>query len=156
VRSGKTLAFGIPALARLIEAPSPKTATPVPRVLIMAPTRELALQTHDALKDLGAAHGVRSVAVFGGVPKDAQIRALRGGAQIVVGTPGRIKDLVGDGALDLSAVEYLVLDEADRMLDKGFENDIRAIISCARQGAARQTLMCACARCVSVFFFGWR
>ncbi|KAI0055921.1 DEAD-domain-containing protein [Artomyces pyxidatus] len=142
--SGKTLAFGIPALARLMTAPAFKSSksNPAPvSVLIMAPTRELALQTHDTLAALGTSTGISCVAVFGGVEKGAQVRALKGGARIVVGTPGRILDLVRDGACDLSAVEYLVLDEADRMLDKGFENDIRAIIGYARQGADRQTLM---------------
>ena len=90
--------------------------------------------------------------MFGGVDKRAQIDALRNIAKgkgkdqklttrIVVGTPGRILDLVNDGACDLSNVRYLVLDEADRMLDKGFENDIRQIIDHTRQGAERQTLM---------------
>ncbi|KAI0029067.1 P-loop containing nucleoside triphosphate hydrolase protein [Vararia minispora EC-137] len=141
--SGKTLAFGIPALARLLSSPAPpatkskKFKKPAPpRVLILAPTRELALQTHDALKSLGA----RCVAIFGGVPKEGQLKELKEGAQIVVGTPGRIKDLVGDGALDLGSVECLVLDEADRMLDKGFENDIRTIVGWTK-AEERQTLM---------------
>ena len=69
---------------------------------------------------------------------------------MVVGTPGRILDLINDGGLVLGAVEYLVLDEADRMLDKGFENDIRAIIGHTKQGAARQTLMCACGLIISL------
>jgi len=134
--SGKTLAFGIPALARLL---SSSGAGNGPRALVLAPTRELALQTYDALSALDA---VRCVAVFGGVDKAQQVRAIKG-AQVVIGTPGRILDLIGDGALALGGVEYLVLDEADRMLDKGFENDIRRIIGYAKQGAARQTLMCA-------------
>ena len=83
-----------------------------------------------------------SVAVFGGVDKSGQIRALQAKSQVVVGTPGRIKDLVEGDALDLSGVEYLVLDEADRMLDKGFENDIRSIIGYTSAAAERQTLMC--------------
>ena len=134
--SGKTLAFGIPALARLIL--SSDGAENGPRALVLAPTRELALQTYDALSALDA---VRCVAVFGGVDKAQQVRAIKG-AEVVIGTPGRILDLIGDGALALGGVEYLVLDEADRMLDKGFENDIRRIIGYAKQGAARQTLMC--------------
>ncbi|KAH9067006.1 DEAD-domain-containing protein [Lactarius deliciosus] len=97
--------------------------------LVLAPTRELALQTHDALSGLKA---VQCAVAFGGVDK---------ARKVVVGTPGRILDLIGDGGLVLGAVEYLVLDEADRMLDKGFENDIRAIIGHTKQGAARQTLM---------------
>ncbi|KAI9451536.1 DEAD-domain-containing protein [Russula earlei] len=133
--SGKTLAFGIPALALLLSSNS--TGTNGPRALVLAPTRELALQTFDALSTLDA---VKCAAVFGGVDKTEQVRAIKG-AQVVIGTPGRVLDLVHDGALALGGVEYLVLDEADRMLDKGFENDIRSIIGRAKQGSARQTLM---------------
>ncbi|KAG9310321.1 P-loop containing nucleoside triphosphate hydrolase protein [Chiua virens] len=153
--SGKTLAFGIPALSRLISASDTKQSkksksksSSSVSVLVVAPTRELALQTHDALSTLGAPFNISSVAVFGGVDKAPQIKALRSegkgekGTRIVVGTPGRILDLVNEGACDLSRVNYLVLDEADRMLDKGFENDIRKIISFTMQGSGRQTMMC--------------
>lgn len=146
--SGKTLAFGIPALAQLIALPTKlKKKESSISVLVVAPTRELAIQTHDALSALGAPFGIASVAVFGGVPKDQQIKALTNGntdgkiTRIVVGTPGRIIDLVHDGVCDLSRVNYLVLDEADRMLDKGFENDITKIISYTIQGEGRQTMM---------------
>ncbi|TFY60586.1 hypothetical protein EVJ58_g5052 [Rhodofomes roseus] len=99
------------------------------------------------LAELGESFGIASVAVFGGVDKGPQIKALKNAnkdgktTRIIVGTPGRILDLVNDGICDLSRVSYLVLDEADRMLDKGFENDIRSIIGHAKQGAERQTLM---------------
>jgi ATP-dependent RNA helicase DBP3 len=155
--SGKTLAFGLPALASLLagggsggkKKKGKGQAAGGVAVLVLAPTRELALQTHETLDGAGTPLGITSVAVFGGVDKGAQVRALRApGARVVVGTPGRIKDLVADGALDLSAVAFLVLDEADRMLDKGFENDIRTIIGYTVQGKARQTLMCMfCAPC---------
>ena len=136
--SGKTLAFGIPALARLLSPPG-DVAGKGPRALVIAPTRELALQTYDALNALDA---VQCVAVFGGIDKAQQARAINNGVQVVVGTPGRVLDLIRDGVLALGGVEYLVLDEADRMLDKGFENDIRSIIGHTKPGAARQTLMC--------------
>ncbi len=136
--SGKTLAFGIPALARLLSS-ADNVVGKGPRALVLAPTRELALQTYDALSALDA---VKCAAVFGGIDKTKQARTLNQGVQVVVGTPGRVLDLIRDGALSLGGVEYLVLDEADRMLDKGFENDIRSIIGYAKQGAARQTLMC--------------
>lgn len=152
--SGKTLAFGLPALARILssEIPQPAKGDSTVSVLVVAPTRELAIQTHDTLEALGEPFGIASVAVFGGVEKRGQIDALRNiskengrknakTTRIIVGTPGRILDLVNDGICDLSNVRYLVLDEADRMLDKGFENDIRAIIGHTHQGAARQTLM---------------
>jgi ATP-dependent RNA helicase DBP3 len=106
--SGKTLAFGIPAIARLIcSSPSePKRSTPT--VLVVAPTRELAIQTHSTMSALGAPFGIASVVVFGGVAKDAQIRTLASAnndgkiTRVVVGTPGRILDLVNDGSCDLS------------------------------------------------------
>ncbi|KAI0638792.1 P-loop containing nucleoside triphosphate hydrolase protein [Trametes polyzona] len=148
--SGKTLAFGLPALARILKTSSQESkkqkGTTV-SVLVVAPTRELAIQTHETLEQLGAPFGIASVAVFGGVDKAPQIKTLKNAnkdgktTRIIVGTPGRILDLVNDGACDLSRVSYLVLDEADRMLDKGFENDIRAIIGHTMQGAERQTLM---------------
>ena len=122
-------------------------------MLVLAPTRELAIQTHDTLSDLGKPFGIASVALFGGVDKRGQIDALRNVSKgngknaskmttrIVVGTPGRIIDLINDGICDLSNVSYLVLDEADRMLDKGFENDIEEIIGHTKKGAEHQTLM---------------
>lgn len=157
--SGKTLAFGIPALSQLISTGSPASVKgngkkskksrdkSAINVLVVAPTRELAIQTHDTLSALGASFGVASVAVYGGVDKSSQVKALSNNSEdekttrIVVGTPGRILDLVNDGACDLSKVNYLVLDEADRMLDKGFENDITAIISHTIPGSDRQTMM---------------
>ena len=142
------MAFGIPGLVHLI---STSYSHSKPTALVVAPTRELAIQIHDTIASLGQPFNIRSVAVFGGVDKSGQIKALQQAkkkskdaavtTRIVVGTPGRILDLVNDGVLDLSEVHYLVLDEADRMLDKGFENDIRKIIGFAKQGAERQTLM---------------
>jgi ATP-dependent RNA helicase DBP3 len=142
--SGKTLAFGIPALARLLSSADGVVGKD-PRALVIAPTRELALQTYDVLSALDA---VQCAAVFGGVDKSQQVRVLKKGAQVVVGTPGRVLDLIRDGVLSLGGVDYLVLDEADRMLDKGFENDIRSIIGYAKQGAERQTLMCTLVPCI--------
>lgn len=102
-------------------------------MLVIAPTRELAMQTHSNLAAVAAAlPNVSSICIYGGVSKDDQKRQLkRQGPRIVVGTPGRILDLAREGALTLSSVSWLVLDEADRMLDKGFENDIREIIKFA-------------------------
>ena len=147
------MAFGLPALARILSSsiPQPQKGESSVSVLVVAPTRELALQTHETLEALGDPFGISSVAVFGGVPKYAQIEALRNISKekgkkgkvtrIIVGTPGRILDLINDGVCDLGNVRYLVLDEADRMLDKGFENDIRNIIGHTRQREERQTLM---------------
>ncbi|PFH50731.1 hypothetical protein AMATHDRAFT_144429 [Amanita thiersii Skay4041] len=148
--SGKTLAFGIPALSNLARSPSQeKKSKSTVSVLVVAPTRELAIQTHETLSALGKPFGIASAAVFGGVPKEPQVKMLQNASKakdglttrIIVGTPGRILDLMADGACDLGNVNYLVLDEADRMLDKGFENDIRKIIESTKQGTKRQTMM---------------
>lgn len=107
--SGKTLAFGIPALCHLLKSHTKHDKSTV-SVLVVAPTRELALQTHDTLTSLGAPFGIASVAVFGGVPKEPQVKMLKNASRgkdgmttkIIVGTPGRILDLMQEGACDLS------------------------------------------------------
>ncbi|KAJ8088679.1 RNA-dependent ATPase [Marasmius tenuissimus] len=147
--SGKTLAFGIPALSRLVRSPPSTTGrgTSTVTTLVLAPTRELALQTHETMTSLGEPLGIASVAVFGGVPKEPQVKMLKNlnktglTTRVIVGTPGRILDLMSEGVCDLSGVNFLVLDEADRMLDKGFENDIRKIIAATKPAKERQTLM---------------
>ncbi|KAF2640298.1 DEAD-domain-containing protein [Massarina eburnea CBS 473.64] len=134
--SGKTLAFGVPCI-RFISS-QPKKQQKGVKAVIVSPTRELAVQIHDQLVELATPAGMTVVCVYGGVPKDPQISALRT-ASIVVATPGRLNDLISDGSADISQAEYVVLDEADRMLDKGFEEPIRQIINCTP--AKRQTLM---------------
>ena len=131
--TGKTAAFLLPILQRLTKGPLRRV-----RVLIVAPTRELAEQTHQMSIDLGKKTKVRSVTVYGGVSRNRQVAALRRGAEIVVACPGRLLDLLGDGSIDLSQVEVLVLDEADRMCDMGFLPDIRRILKALP--AQRQTL----------------
>jgi len=131
--TGKTAAFLLPILQRLINGPLRH-----PRALIIAPTRELAEQIHQMSVDLGHNTKVRGVTVYGGVSKSRQVATLRRGAEIVVACPGRLLDLLGDGAIDLSRVEVLVLDEADRMCDMGFLPDIRRILKVLP--AQRQTL----------------
>lgn len=120
--TGKTAAFGLPLLARLSER-----ATGRPRGLILAPTRELALQVTEALKSL-AHRPLRIVTVYGGAPYGPQLRALRDGVEVVVGTPGRIIDLLDRQALDLSELEMMVLDEADEMLKMGFIEDVETVL----------------------------
>jgi len=134
--SGKTLAFGVPCI-RFISS-LPKKQQKGVKAVVVSPTRELAVQIHDQLVQLATPAGLQVVCVYGGVPKDPQIKAART-AHIVVATPGRLNDLIGDGSADLSKAEYVVLDEADRMLDKGFEEAIRQIIS--QTPKKRQTLM---------------
>ena len=131
--TGKTAAFLLPILQRLTKGPLRRV-----RVLIVAPTRELAEQTHQMSIDLGKKTQVRSVTVYGGVSRSRQVAALRRGAEIVVACPGRLLDLLGDGSIDLSQVEVLVLDEADRMCDMGFLPDIRRILKALP--TQRQTL----------------
>ena len=139
--TGKTAAFVLPIL-QLLGQSKPSRAVlindpragrhprrgPV-RVLVVTPTRELALQVEESVRTYGARRGVRSAIVYGGVGFDSQVRALRAGPEIVVATPGRLLDHVGQRTIDLSAVEILVLDEADRMLDMGFIPDIRRILA---------------------------
>ncbi len=139
--SGKTAAFLLPALHRIAlarkEAGSRRRG---PRVLVLAPTRELALQVQKAAFDFSRAlRGVRTAALVGGAAYGQQLRALREGADIVVATPGRLIDHLERGRLDLSQVEVLVLDEADRMLDMGFVDDIESIV--AKTPESRQTLL---------------
>jgi len=131
--TGKTAAFVLPILNRLTTGPLHRV-----RALIVAPTRELAEQIHEDIKTLAFRTRILSVPVYGGVSKKKQINALRRGAEIVVACPGRLLDLAGEGQIDLSKVEVLVLDEADRMCDMGFLPDIRRIIKLLPQ--KRQTL----------------
>ncbi len=131
--TGKTAAFILPILQRLTKGPLRQV-----RALIVAPTRELAEQIYQMGLDLAKNTKVRSVSVYGGVSKVSQISRLRSGVEIVIACPGRLLDLVNDGEIDLSRVEVLVLDEADRMCDMGFLPDIRRILKLLP--AQRQTL----------------
>ncbi|KAG8833138.1 RNA-dependent ATPase [Serendipita sp. 399] len=138
--SGKTLAFGIPALAQLANTERPPKGQNI-GVLVVSPTRELAVQTHETLLAAGKPLGITSVCLYGGVEKEGQKKLLKDKRlRIIVGTPGRLLDLANEGACDFGFVKFLVLDEADRMLDKGFENDIRRIIE-KTDAASRQTVM---------------
>ena len=131
--TGKTAAFMLPILQRLTKGPFRRV-----RALIIAPTRELAEQIYQMGLDLGKNTDVSSVSIYGGVSKVSQVSRLRSGAEIVIACPGRLLDLVYDGDIDLSGVEVLVLDEADRMCDMGFLPDIRRILKLLP--SQRQTL----------------
>ncbi len=132
--TGKTAAFVLPILERLMKGPRGKV-----RALIIAPTRELAEQINQAVAGMGQRTGIRSVTVYGGVNMNLQINKLRAGIEIVVACPGRLLDHIRQGTIKLSQVEVLVLDEADRMFDMGFLPDIRKIIR--HVPAKRQTLL---------------
>ena len=133
--TGKTAAFMLPILHLL----NRKARSPQVRTLIVVPTRELAEQIHQATKLLGRNSRVGSIAIYGGVSKVRQLEALARGPEIVIACPGRLLDHVGEGAIDLSGVEVLVLDEADTMCDMGFLPDIRRIL--IHLPTKRQTLM---------------
>lgn len=132
--TGKTAAFVLPILQRLMQSPRGKVGA-----LVISPTRELAEQTHESFDQLGQRTGLRSVAIYGGVGFDAQIRGLKNGAEIVVACPGRLLDHIWKGNVDFPSLKVLVIDEADRLFDMGFLPDIRRILECILQ--KRQTLL---------------
>lgn len=135
--TGKTAAFSIPMLQRM-GRPQEGEARPV-RGLILTPTRELALQIYENLCQYGRYLGRISAVIFGGVSQNPQVEAIQNGADILVATPGRLWDLMGQKLVDISAVECFVLDEADRMLDMGFINDVKRILKFLPK--KRQTLL---------------
>jgi len=147
--SGKTIAFLLPALVH-IAAQAPLVGGgrggSGPIMLVLSPTRELAMQTADVAERAGKACGLSSICIYGGVSKGPQIAALSGrggGTHIVVATPGRLRDLMETSGVSLARVTFVVLDEADRMLDEGFEREVRSILGAipAAVGSGRQTLM---------------
>lgn len=136
--SGKTLGYILPAIVH-INNQQPLQRGDGPIALVLAPTRELAQQIQQVATEFGSSSYVRNTCVFGGAPKGGQMRDLQRGCEIVIATPGRLIDFLAAGATNLKRCTYLVLDEADRMLDMGFEPQIRKIISQIRPD--RQTLM---------------
>jgi ATP-dependent RNA helicase RhlE len=136
--TGKTAGFTLPLLQLLQQRPSEKRAV---RALVLTPTRELAAQVGASIEGYGKYLGLRSTVVFGGVNIRPQMNLLRRGVDILVATPGRLLDHARQRTVDLSQVEILVLDEADRMLDMGFIHDIRRIIAMLPQRERRQSLM---------------
>ncbi|RMX00969.1 DEAD/DEAH box helicase [Allofranklinella schreckenbergeri] len=127
--TGKTAAFTLPLLQSLSQADQGRQEGRAPRALILTPTRELAAQINDNIIAYGKHLALSSVVVFGGVGMTPQINAIAKGVDILVATPGRLLDLHSQGYVDLSAVRYLVLDEADRMLDMGFIHDVRKVLA---------------------------
>ncbi len=137
--TGKTAGFTLPLLQRLTANPSNARGRRPVRALILTPTRELAAQVGENVREYSQYLNIRSLVVFGGVSINPQMMKLRGGVDVLVATPGRLLDLAHQNAVDLSQVEILVLDEADRMLDMGFIHDIRRVL--ARLPAKRQNLL---------------
>ena len=140
--SGKTLAFGLPMLQRLSPLTS-KAAAPsahrAPRGLVLVPTRELAAQVADVLTPLAKATDVDLTACYGGTPMDSQVAAMHAGTDVVIATPGRLIDLRQRGAVDLSHIEVVVIDEADRMADMGFMPQVEWLLR--HLGGAHQTML---------------
>eukprot|EP00584_Thalassiosira_punctigera_P023824 CAMPEP_0172552874 /NCGR_PEP_ID=MMETSP1067-20121228/47243_1 /TAXON_ID=265564 ORGANISM="Thalassiosira punctigera, Strain Tpunct2005C2" /NCGR_SAMPLE_ID=MMETSP1067 /ASSEMBLY_ACC=CAM_ASM_000444 /LENGTH=574 /DNA_ID=CAMNT_0013340945 /DNA_START=46 /DNA_END=1766 /DNA_ORIENTATION=- len=142
--SGKTCGFLLPSFHQYIE--NKKSSPGVggkkgPMMLVLAPTRELACQILDETQKFGRPNGIRSVCCYGGSPKYPQIAALERGVECIIATPGRINDLIEMRKADLSSVKFVVLDEADRMLDMGFEPQIRSIMNNVPDSSKRQTLL---------------
>jgi ATP-dependent RNA helicase RhlE len=136
--TGKTAAFALPILHQLSRAPGTKGPRS-PRALILAPTRELAIQIGEEFRAYGRYLNLRHTVIFGGVSQKPQVNALLRGVDIIVATPGRLLDLMNQRRLELDAIEVLVLDEADRMLDMGFVRDVRKIIAAVPR--IRQSLL---------------
>ncbi|HEX7716181.1 MAG TPA: DEAD/DEAH box helicase, partial [Marmoricola sp.] len=134
--SGKTYAFLLPVVARLAASGSRRTPKR-PRALILAPTRELVSQIDAALEPLAKAAGLRTRTVFGGVGQNPQVQALRAGVDVVIACPGRLEDLIGQGACDLGGIEVTVLDEADHMADLGFLPAVRRLLDRTPKGSQR-------------------
>ncbi|MEO2020371.1 MAG: DEAD/DEAH box helicase, partial [Pirellulaceae bacterium] len=146
--TGKTAAFALPTLQQLMKSEQAETGAAkrrkrsgkrAIRSLILAPTRELAGQIADSLRTYGEFTSLRHAVIYGGVSQVPQVKALKNGIDILVATPGRLLDLIGQGFVNLNSVEILILDEADQMLDMGFIHDLRKIV--ATVPSQRQTLM---------------
>ena len=136
--TGKTAAFVLPILDYLVKEPTGGKGRAV-RALVVTPTRELAIQVTEAVRTYGKHTKLKAATIYGGVGKGGQRTALRNGIDIVVATPGRLLDFLGEGAIDLSFVDVLVLDEADRMFDMGFVKDVRRIVAAVPE--QRQTML---------------
>ena len=138
--TGKTAAFALPMMERLLVTGGPRRGAPgKPRALVLTPTRELAAQVHESFRTYGRDLGLISTAVFGGVGMQPQIKAIRRSLDVIVATPGRLLDHLQQRTLDLSGIEILTIDEADRMLDMGFIPAIRRILQALPKN--RQTLL---------------
>jgi ATP-dependent RNA helicase DBP3 len=135
--SGKTLAFAVPCVRYIMSLAKKLVGA---KAVVVSPTRELAMQSYEQITELATLASLHTACIYGGVPKDEQRKALKE-VDIIVATPGRLNDLINEGFANLSNVGYVVLDEADRMLDKGFEEEIRKIINNTLPLGTRQTLM---------------
>ena len=136
--TGKTAAFAIPILQNIHLEKQHQSSKRTIKTLVLAPTRELAIQIHDNFLEYGRFLDIRTTVIYGGVSQVKQVSNLKRGVDILVATPGRLLDLIQQGKLTLSNVSYLVLDEADRMLDMGFVRDVKKIVAMVK--TERQTM----------------
>jgi ATP-dependent RNA helicase RhlE len=136
--TGKTAAFAIPVIQLMEQKPAPTNFKRPIRTLVLTPTRELAIQISESFTAYGRHTGLKNVVIYGGVGQKPQTDALRAGVDILIATPGRLLDLMNQGHVRLDQVEFLILDEADRMLDMGFVHDVKKVI--AKVPQKRQTL----------------
>ncbi len=135
--TGKTAAFALPVMQQMMNEPAPGGRRLI-RTLVLAPTRELAIQIDESFRTYGSGTGLKTVCIYGGVSQNSQVTAIQRGADILVATPGRLLDLIGQKLLNLNAIRWFVLDEADRMLDMGFIHDIKRVVALLPQ--KRQSL----------------
>ncbi|HTN37685.1 MAG TPA: DEAD/DEAH box helicase [Arachidicoccus sp.] len=135
--TGKTAAFAIPILQMLSKNPA-RTGKKI-SALILAPTRELAIQINESFTSYGKGLSIKHTVIFGGVSQAGQVRDLKANVDVLIATPGRLLDLIGQGFVNITNIEYFVLDEADRMLDMGFVNDVKKVVKLIPQ--KRQTLL---------------
>lgn len=135
--TGKTAAFAIPIIQQLMLA-APKHRNRDIKALVITPTRELAIQIEESFSEYGRFSGIRNTVIFGGVNQNSQVHKLRQGTDVLIATPGRLLDLIGQNCIDLSKIKHFVLDEADRMLDMGFIKDINRLLTMLPK--QRQTL----------------
>ncbi|WP_131104277.1 DEAD/DEAH box helicase [Ornithinimicrobium sufpigmenti] len=149
--SGKTFAFLLPIVTRLLGDPgAARRRGRAPRALVLAPTRELARQIDEALAALARAAGVTSLTIFGGVNQNPQVRALQAGVDVLVATPGRLEDLIGQGHIDLGQIEVTVLDEADHMSDLGFLPAVKRLLDATPRGSQRMLFSATLDKAVDV------
>ena len=142
--TGKTAAFALPTLQRLGRRPAQSGGRRKIRTLVLAPTRELAIQIGESFQAYGRFTGLRRAVVYGGVGQNPQVRALQAGVDVLIATPGRLMDLMQQGFIDLAHVEILILDEGDRMLDMGFIHDLRRIVAKVPSGGRRCCFLPPC------------
>ena len=153
--TGKTAAFAIPVIQLMVQKPAPTNFKKPIRTLVLTPTRELAIQISESFTAYGRHTNLKNVVVYGGVGQKPQTDALRAGVDILIATPGRLLDLMNQGHVHLDKIEFLILDEADRMLDMGFVHDVKKVRLYFSRLPCRRKL-CVFLRAFSPILKKWR